>query len=493
VKKTQGTVEQSVAEPEKDRIRKPRRFDLLRFGPLKALLRSRLFQPLVQLPFVLLFFFLLYAGLFEYPAAGGLTVVTTWVVWWAGIVFLVASLGKVWCTVCPWNAVADWLNRLALFRRVTEKDTLSAKRPWPRGLRNITLATSLFVVLVWFELLPGLDMVVNPRATAVLGLLMLAFSVVSVLVYERSSFCRYGCLVGRVSGLYSMFAPLELRARDRALCRTCETKDCSRGNARGYACPTFEHLGTMDRNTYCILCTECIKTCPKDNVALNLRPVGFDLLHLAKTRPDEAYLALAMLSLTIFHIITMTPTWTSMERFLRATVGMHRVAAYTSLMGLILAVPVFIHLAVTSASRFLSRATGVTRTDAFIVFAYPLLPLALFGHLAHNAEHLLEEGGYLVPALTDPLNRGWDLLGLGQEYVVKPLLSPGWTEAMKLLFLVAGFCYALVVAFRAARMLYGRSSRFALTLVPVLLSLVAYALFQLWILGKPMVSRLGLG
>jgi ferredoxin len=290
-----------------------------------------------------------------------------------------------------------------------------------------------------------------------------------------------------------MFAPLELRSRDRALCRTCETKDCSRGNPRGYACPTFEHLGAMDRNTYCILCTECIKTCPKDNVALNLRPFGADLLRLARTRSDEAYLCLAMLSLTIFHIITMTPIWSSMERFLRASIGMHRVAAYTSLMGLILAAPVLLHLVVTSASRFLSQAPGVTYRDAFIVFAYPLLPLALFGHLAHNAEHLLEEGGYLIPALTDPLNRGWDLLKLGQDYAVKPLLSLGWTEGMKLVFLAAGLSYALVIAWRAARKLYGRGDRFIPALAPILLSLIAYAIFQLWILGKPMVSRLGLG
>ena len=45
------------------------------------------------------------------PWEGGVTVVVTWVVWWAGIVFVVALFGKVWCTVCPWNALADWLNR----------------------------------------------------------------------------------------------------------------------------------------------------------------------------------------------------------------------------------------------------------------------------------------------------------------------------------------------------------------------------------------------
>jgi polyferredoxin len=470
-----------------------RQIDLFRFKPLKRLLAHRLFQPIAQLPFVLLFLFLIYVGLFEYPSAGGLTVVVTWVVWWAGIIFLVAVFGKVWCTVCPWNAMADWVNRLSLFRRVPDAETLSRRRPWPRPLRNIFLATALFIVLIWLELLPGLDMVINPRATAVLALLMIAFSLVSVLMYERSSFCRYGCLVGRVSGLYAMFAPLELRARDKRLCGECETKDCFRGNARGYPCPTFEYLGTMDRNTYCILCTECIKTCPRDNVALNLRAFGSDLTRLARTRSDEAYLCVVLVSMTLFHIITMTPVWTTMERFLRADFGMHRVAAYSSLMAVILAVPALVHLATAALSKALSRAAGVGLKDAFITFAYPLLPIALFGHLAHNSDHLFAEGGYIFPALTDPLTRGWDLLHLGGDYLVKPMLSQGSREVMKLSLLGIGLLYAFVFAVKAARKLYGRGRAFALGLIPVLVVLLLYALFELWILGKPMVSRLGLG
>jgi len=468
-------------------------FDLLRFRPLKRMLAHRAFQPLAQLPFVLAFLFLIYVGLFEYPSAGGLPVILTWVIWWTGIVFLVAFFGKFWCTVCPWNAIADWINRLAFLGRTPDEDLLSAQRPWPGWLRNISMATVLFAVLVWLELLPGLDMVVNPRATAILALFILALTLFCVLRYGRSSFCRYGCLVGRISGLYSMMAPFELRARDREVCLDCRTKDCYLGNEKGYPCPTFEHPETMDRNTYCILCTECIKTCPHDNIAFNLRPFGTDLLRLTRTRPDEAYLALLAVSLTLFHIITMTPLWTHMERFLRAEWRMHRVAAYTSLMVVIMLLPVLLHAGAALLSRVLSREPGVRWREAFIHFAYPLLPVALFGHLAHNSEHMFEESGFLVPALTDPLNRGWDLLGLGEAYVVRPLLGAGPVEVVKLAMVAAGFLLGLVVVWRVGGNLYGGGGRLWAGLAPVFVWLVGLVAFQWWILGMPMVSRLGLG
>ena len=38
--------------------------------------------------------------------------------------------------------------------------------------------------------------------------------------------------------------------------------------------------------------------CPEDNLALNLRPWGGDLIHQHRPRTDEAYLALLMLSIT---------------------------------------------------------------------------------------------------------------------------------------------------------------------------------------------------
>src|SRR5690606_39361539 len=60
----------------------------------------------------------------------------------------------------------------------------------------------------------------------------------------------------------------------------------------GYPCPTSEYMGAMNDNQYCTLCTECVKSCPHDNIALNVRSSGADLLHPHRAKIDEAYMAI---------------------------------------------------------------------------------------------------------------------------------------------------------------------------------------------------------
>ena len=113
---------------------------------------------------------------------------------------------------------------------------------------------------------------------------------------------------------------MEIRAKDKEICRLdCRTKDCLLGNENGYACPTWQYLGTMEKNTYCISCAECFRTCPRDNVALNLRFFGQDRVKTVQTRPDEAAMIIVMLAMTTFHGITMTPQWFDVIDGLRST------------------------------------------------------------------------------------------------------------------------------------------------------------------------------
>jgi len=153
----------------------------------------------------------------------------TWTIWWCGLVVLILFAGKAWCYACPWDAIATWVERLRLWKKTDSELGLSL--PWPPAMRNIWLATLLFVGLTWIEL--GFGVTMKPRATAWLGLIILGLAFVSIFIFDRKSFCRYGCLVGRVSGLYALFAPVELRARNRSVCRSCKTLACKRVGTRG--------------------------------------------------------------------------------------------------------------------------------------------------------------------------------------------------------------------------------------------------------------------
>ena len=238
--------------------------------------------------------------------------------------------------------------------------------------------------MTWLEL--GFGVTMNPRATALLALGMVALAVGAALVFERRAFCRYACLVGRVSGLYALFGASEVRPADRATCRSCRSKDCYHGNEHGVGCPTGLFPGALTDNTYCINCMECVRTCPEENMVVRARPWGADLAGEGRPRRDEAYLALLMLAITGFHGLTMTGAWREMLGFFEERLGLGYMPAFSLGMLLLMAGPVLAYAGLVRLTVALSR-TEVRYEQAFVRFAYSVLPIALFYHLAHNLEH----------------------------------------------------------------------------------------------------------
>ena len=132
--------------------------------------------------------------------------VLTWTWWWVLLVFLILGFGKAFCAMCPWEAMSSLVTSLSLKSRIKQ---LGFERPWPKWARNILPAITLFVIVTWFEL--GHDVTHSPSMTATMGLGMASLAVLGAMFFERRAFCRYGCLVGRISGLYALFSPVEVR------------------------------------------------------------------------------------------------------------------------------------------------------------------------------------------------------------------------------------------------------------------------------------------
>lgn len=450
------------------------RFDLLALPPLRALAGSRAFHALARGVVLVAFLGVLVAGLFgnQNPALN-IAPLLTWTIWWVGLVFLVLFLGKAWCYVCPWDTLA---------RLASAGASLGLR--WPSRLRNIWLAVGLFLLLTYVEL--GLGITMIPRATAWVGLAMVALAVAASLLFERKAFCRYACLVGRVSGLYALFGSLELRARDTNACGGCRTMDCYRGNARGEGCPTFEFPRTMDTSTYCILCTECVSTCPKDNIAINLRPWSSDLLTAGKPRADEAWLALILLVMTAFHGITMTPVWDRLKGGAMSGLGVSEPVALALWMALFIAAPVALfRLLAEIAARLARPHTG---HRFFVEYAYAMLPIALFYHLAHNAEHFLMEGPKLAVLLSDPLGFGWNLFGTAGGQAA-PLVTLEGLWMLQLVLVLIGHVYSLWISARITHRLVADRRRGVLAQLPMLAAMVLCSMWSLWLLNQPMTMR----
>ena len=463
-------------------------FDILSIPLLNRALHSRVFRFAAQAFVSFLFVLVIIAGLFGSQQAGSnIATILTWTYWWTLLVVFVMVFGKAWCFVCPWDAISGWLERLSFWG---VKDGLSAKLRWPSAFRNLYPATALFLILTWLEL--GYGVTTRPELTALMGILMFFLTFVPLLIFERQSFCRYGCLIGRISGLYALFSALEIRARDRQLCQTdCQTRDCFHGNDQGYACPTFQYLGAMEKNTYCIYCGECIKACPHDNVAINLRPFGQDMVKSAHVRFDEAAMVIVMLAMTTFHGLTMTPVWGTIVVALQRTLSLPYLAAFTVGMFGFLGVVAASYHVFASWSHRIAPIPGVTRRQLWIRYAYAFLPIALFYHFAHNSMHFFIEGGAIVPAISDPFGWGWNLMGTA-GIQPGPMLGPVAVWSITLTFIFMGQIWSLLAARRISLQICGSNRTAFRSRAPIVAAMIGYSILSLWIVAQPMVMRSGL-
>ncbi len=460
-------------------------FDLMSLPGARRVLKHPATRPALQLTTIGLFVLIIAAGLFgnQLPTKN-IAPLLTWTVWWCGLVLIILYAGKAWCYVCPWDAIAGWAEGLRL--RTPRREHLSLGLRWPKALRNIWPATILFIALTWVEL--GYGVTMNPRATAWLALAMLGLAFASAFVFDRKSFCLHGCLVGRISGLYALFSPVEVRAADRNVCRSCSTHSCFHGNDEGDPCPTFQYLGTMEQNTYCISCMECVKSCEVDNVALNLRPWGDDLRTLKKPRSDEAYLALIMLSLTGFHGLTMTGAWGRAVDWTRATLAIGESVAFSLGMAAIIIGPILLYAALVAVSRWSAGDPSRGYREHFLRYAYALLPIALFYHLAHNSEHLLMEGQRLVALASDPFGYQWDLFGTAM-WDLPPLVQVETLWGVQVVLVLVGHVYSLSAARQTAATLFTDRGAAMRSQVPMLVAMILFSVMSLWLLKQPMEMR----
>ena len=92
------------------------RLDLLGNPLINRLLRWRGFQFALQLPNVLVYLLVIVAGFYgTQVSTQNFATVVTWIIWWAAIVFTFVFVGRLWCLMCPFSAMAEWLQRFSLW------------------------------------------------------------------------------------------------------------------------------------------------------------------------------------------------------------------------------------------------------------------------------------------------------------------------------------------------------------------------------------------
>jgi len=475
------------------RIGRPgeRALNLLEIPWLRRLLTSSALQPSLQIPLLLLMGIVVLLGFFDVQEGGvNLATKLTWTIWWAGIIFTFFLVGRVWCLACPFGALNEWTARLA-----------EPARRLPKPFRNIWWATGMFVLLTWAD--EQLGVVRSPWVTAWIVLFFAALAVAIGLFYERRSFCRYLCPIGGLIGIYSMTAPVELRAKSGPVCAADREKPCYRGSEAARGCPMFEFPLSMDRNNYCHLCAECVKGCVQDNLVLRVRAFGRDLWASRHRLLEESYLAVALVGLTLVvtaQMLTAWPTWISaLARWLPAPVrGTLKPVTYLGLVesaillgGALVVVPLLVLAGAALADRLAGAGRlGLRRT--FVVFGYMFIPVGLAMHLAHNLAHLLLEGAGIVPvvqravALYTPFSLGepdWQVLALAPEPVV---------GLLQMAFVVGFFVLSLLAGHRLSLRAYPDPRTASRALIPMAALSFVFTVAGIVLLSQPMGMRHGM-
>ena len=465
--------------------------DLLALPWLRGILTSRVFQPALQIPLLLLMGAVVVLGVFDVQEGGvNLATKLTWTIWWAGIIFTFVLLGRVWCLACPFGALNEWTSRLA-----------RAARRLPKPLRNIWWATGMFVVLTWAD--EQLGVVRSPLVTAWIVVFFAVFAVAVGLFFERRSFCRYLCPIGGLIGIYSMTAPVELRAKDALQCRSHRDKECYRGGAGGRGCPMLEFPQALDRNNYCTLCGECLRACSRDNLALRFRALGKDLWASGRRLLEESYLAVALVGITLVvtaQMLAVWPGWISqIARWLPGWVrGALKPVTYLGmietgilLVGALVVVPAVVYGGARLSDR-LAGQQGLGPRRTFVTFGYMFIPVGLALHLAHNLAHLLLEGGGIVPAVQRAVGL-YTPLWLGvPDWKQAPLASEAVVGLLQMGILAGFFVLSLVAGQRTALRVYGDPRAASRALMPMAVLSFAFTVAGIVLLNQPMGMRHGM-
>ncbi len=374
----------------------PQRDGLMRWGPLRSLLLSRIYPNLFQVVGVAFLGLLLYFAFFgTMRAAQNFSTSVTWIIWWALLPWSFLLLGRAWCAVCPVGTLGEWARRIGGWQRRLPGAFLKRYGVW--------LMAVTFLFLTWADRV--WNVTGSPRATGMLLMIILAGSLITGLVFQRRVWCRYLCPIGAFSGLYSMTAALEVRARPEP-CRDCTTKDCYSGNEKVEGCPFYQFPAAMDSNRNCSLCANCLKSCPSGATDLYLRAPGRELWSLRRPLAGEGFLAVVLVAVVYLQTINMTTAFPAyMKWLLESTWLASYEIAITLTFAVFLAVTLGLYVLV---SRVAGRTGGEGFGFGFSRFAYAYIPLALAGHLAHNLFHLIMEGPMALQAALDQL--GWKTL-----------------------------------------------------------------------------------
>jgi hypothetical protein len=224
---------------------------------------------------------------------------------------------------------------------------------------------------------------------------------------------------------------------------------------------------------------ECLRVCPTDNIALNLRPFGSDLGEPRRSiRLDEAFMALVMLGSALAYSAVFTGPWGSLKTA-AFQIGSSQWLAYAGLfLGLnLLALPGLFVLAVLLGKKIAHSQASWRKTIA--EQSQALIPLGLFTWIAFTISFAFPKFHYVFSVLSDPFALGWNLFGTANT--TWPAGNSEPVLMLQVTALLVGLIWSTNLSLRLAGHERVHSKNWSQS-VPVILFCLLYTLVMLWML-----------
>ncbi len=360
---------------------------------------------------------------------------TIWTLWWIGIVSLQGVFGNVWHWLNPWHGIAFFLSgdnsNVATPTRVSDEHT----QAWPA-----------LILFVGFYALMLAD--IAPDDPARLASIVGGYFIVS--------------LIGiKFFGAYRWFQEFDFTALVFRL--------------YGYLAPLSQSSKQTDQSGFGL--------------------PGWALLESPKPSLSVSIFALIMLGCGSFDGINETFWWLGIIGVNPLDFQGRSSIVWPTLIGMfsanLLLVGVFaacVYLGLVLAKRQRPHTT-VSFINLFCHLSLCLLPIAFAYHVSHFIASFLVNVQYSIAAISDPLNRGSDWLGLGQHYVTTGFLNNHHTVEILWLtqagIVVFGHVLSILLSHGIAVRLFQHHRAAVSSQIPLAAFMVAYTFLGLWLLASP--------
>ena len=352
-----------------------------------------------------------------------------WIIFWVGLAYVAAFAGDLWALVNPWRTAFDGAQWLC--RRLDGRE-LGLGLAYPAAL-GVWPASVLLLAFAWIELVdPNAG---SPFHIATLATAYSALTWAGMLAFGRDTWLRNGEVFSLVFGTFARFAPTQ--------------------GADGH---------------------------------LLLRRFGKGLTDSATVSASMMAFVLLLLSTVLYDGFIGTGEWELLESAIRGrlpTIG----ATAVRTIGLVAFWGLFLgaYLGICSIMNRIGGGAS-TRLEVARAFALTLVPIAIGYHVAHYLVFLLVQGQYIIPLLSDPFGRGWNLFGTAGYRVDIALVGARFSWYLALGAIVGGHLIAVYLAHRRALVVFVPPRVATATQVPLTVLMVVYTFVGLSIMAEPIVE-----